>query len=188
MAAMKQAGAARDRQLSEADVFTASSLIIERSHTMSSVRIHGLKVPIAPGKRVPVYGGCNPRHLSRWCRSEAACINSVQDFARGLFASFVQLTQDRARKKNCSNAFKARGWSRRNPAQRLKIASDPDSKLTPSQIRLEVVFQGAAKAARRNGPAPARTVLLHCESLNPPMSELGQTRSFGDVGSMSGLP
>jgi hypothetical protein len=31
-------------------------------------------------------------------------------------------------------------------------------------------------------------MLLRCESLEPPMSQLGQTRSFGDVGSMSGLP
>jgi hypothetical protein len=31
-------------------------------------------------------------------------------------------------------------------------------------------------------------MLLRCESLEPPMSQLGQTRSFGFVGSMSGLP
>ena len=31
-------------------------------------------------------------------------------------------------------------------------------------------------------------MLLRCESLEPPMSQMGHTRSFGDVGSMSGLP
>ena len=31
-------------------------------------------------------------------------------------------------------------------------------------------------------------MLLRCESLEPRMSQRGQTRSFGDVGSMSGLP
>jgi hypothetical protein len=30
-------------------------------------------------------------------------------------------------------------------------------------------------------------MLLRCESLETPMSQLGQTRSFGDVGWMSGL-
>jgi hypothetical protein len=29
-------------------------------------------------------------------------------------------------------------------------------------------------------------MLLRCESLEPSMSQLGQIRSFGDVGSMSG--
>jgi hypothetical protein len=31
-------------------------------------------------------------------------------------------------------------------------------------------------------------MLLRCKSIEPPMSQMGQTRSFGDVGSMSGLP
>jgi hypothetical protein len=31
-------------------------------------------------------------------------------------------------------------------------------------------------------------MLLRCESLEPPMSQLGQTRSSSDVGSMSGFP
>jgi hypothetical protein len=31
-------------------------------------------------------------------------------------------------------------------------------------------------------------MLLRCEGLEPPTSQLGQTRSFGFVGSMSGLP
>jgi hypothetical protein len=30
-------------------------------------------------------------------------------------------------------------------------------------------------------------MLLRCERLERPMSQLGQTRSFGDIGSMSGL-
>jgi hypothetical protein len=30
-------------------------------------------------------------------------------------------------------------------------------------------------------------MLLRCESLEPLMSQSGQTRSFGDLGSMSGL-
>jgi hypothetical protein len=30
-------------------------------------------------------------------------------------------------------------------------------------------------------------MLLRCESLEPPMSQLGQTRPFGDLGSMSGF-
>jgi hypothetical protein len=30
--------------------------------------------------------------------------------------------------------------------------------------------------------------MLFCERLGPPMPQMGQTRSLGDVGSMSGLP
>ena len=30
-------------------------------------------------------------------------------------------------------------------------------------------------------------MLLRCENLEPPMSQLGQTRPFGDLGSMSGF-
>jgi hypothetical protein len=41
---------------------------------------------------------------------------------------------------------------------------------------------------RYHALAKERTMLLRCENLEPPMSQLGQTRSFADVGSMSGSP
>ena len=41
---------------------------------------------------------------------------------------------------------------------------------------------------RYHALAKERTLLLRCESLEPPMPQLGQTRPWSDVGPMSGLP
>jgi hypothetical protein len=56
----------------------------------------------------------------------------------------------------------------------------------------ETKCPGAPRASRPSERHDSRRWygrrLSRCESLEPPMSQMGQSRSFGDVGSMSGLP
>src|SRR5262245_19685905 len=62
-----------------------------------------------------------------------------------------------------------------NSRRWMWVAIDPPVGVMPMQRR-----------GRYHALPKGRTMLLRCESLEPPMSEVGQSRSFGDVDSMSG--
>ena len=61
--------------------------------------------------------------------------------------------------------------------------SDVDCHATPPAGGRVHAIEGRYHALTKE-----RTMLLRCESLEPPMSQLGQSRRFGDVCDMSALP
>jgi len=70
-----------------------------------------------------------------------------------------------------------------------RAASGHAAALPRSRMNSRRFTASASRALKRKDSTPPHLGrLLHCEISTRPMSLVGQTRSFGDVGSMSGLP